>query len=242
MIKPHKLTFFIDFDGTITKQDVGETLIKFFGNVEEINKIIQLWAEHKITSSESWQMFIDIMQDYNKQLIDDIIDKIDIDPFFLEFLELTKKYNSPVIVLSDGWDYYIHKIFEKFKITIPFYSNHVEFDSYQKLKITFPHRDDECNLCGNCKRNHLLYNSSDYEDEFTIYIGDGLSDKCPATFVDYIFAKGQLLKFLEKHRISYYPFSNFNDIISIVNNLISKKRLKKRHQAILNRKKFYLEG
>lgn len=241
MISNHKLNFFIDFDGTITKQDVGETIIKYFGDVEKIDEIIQLWADHKITSSESWKLFIEIMHGYSPEKLDELIYKIDIDPYFFDFLELTQKYNFPVTILSDGWDYYIKKIFEKYNIKLNYFSNHVEFINY-KLTINFPYGDDECKLCGNCKRNHLLYFSSDNDDEFTVYIGDGLSDKCPATYVDYIFAKGSLLKYLEKHRISYFQFSSFNDINNIIIKLLSKKRLKKRHQAILNRKKFYLEG
>ncbi|HOP50729.1 MAG TPA: MtnX-like HAD-IB family phosphatase [Ignavibacteriales bacterium] len=242
MINNRKFNFFIDFDGTITKQDIGETIIKNYGDPEEINRIIEKWAKHEITSAESWYLFIDLMINYTQSSINNLLDTIDIDLYFLEFINFTKKHNFPILVLSDGWDYYIKYFFNKYNIDIPFYANKINFDNNNKIKISFPYKDDECNLCGNCKRNHLLLNSADDEREYTVYIGDGLSDRCPILYVDFIFAKGSLLKYLETNRISYYPFTNFKDVLNILEGLLAKKKLKKRHQALLNRKKFYLEG
>ena len=46
----------------------------------------------------------------------------------------------------------------------------------------------------NCKKNHIINHSSD--DDITIYIGDGNSDKDAAQYCDFIFAKNDLLKVL----------------------------------------------
>ncbi|MCK5085877.1 MAG: 2-hydroxy-3-keto-5-methylthiopentenyl-1-phosphate phosphatase, partial [Melioribacteraceae bacterium] len=113
-------------------------------------------------------------------------------------------------------------------------------DENNNLIPQFPYTDEECKICANCKRNHILNNSSD--DDFTIYIGDGLSDTCPAQFVDFIFAKRSLLKFCEKNRISYFPYNNFYDIKNRLDELMKKKRIKKRHQAELKRREVYIQG
>jgi len=114
------------------------------------------------------------------------------------------------------------------------------FDSEKNLIPKFPFTDEECKICANCKRNHILNNSS--EDDYTIYVGDGYSDTCPAQFVDFIFAKNSLLKFCEKERISYFPFSNFYDVTKRIDEMRNKKRLRKRHQAFLKRKEVYQQG
>ena len=40
MIKP-RLKVFVDFDGTITLEDVGEAIFRKFGDDEKVNQIIE---------------------------------------------------------------------------------------------------------------------------------------------------------------------------------------------------------
>jgi len=47
------------------------------------------------------------------------------------------------------------------------------------------------------------------------------------------------LKYCEVQRITYFPFRNFDDVILRMNELLSKKRLKKRHQAELKRREAF---
>ena len=39
---------FVDFDGTITKQDVGEQMFLKFGDAEEAQNIIEKWFKNEI--------------------------------------------------------------------------------------------------------------------------------------------------------------------------------------------------
>jgi 2-hydroxy-3-keto-5-methylthiopentenyl-1-phosphate phosphatase len=122
------------------------------------------------------------------------------------------------------------------------YSNKVIIDEENNLTPIFPHTDEECKRCANCKRNHILNNSADDENEYSVYIGDGWSDVCPAQYCDFIFAKSSLLKYCESNRITYFPYTNFNDVITKLDQLKEKKRLKKRHQAQLKRREVYIQG
>jgi 2-hydroxy-3-keto-5-methylthiopentenyl-1-phosphate phosphatase len=56
----------------------------------------------------------------------------------------------------------------------------------------FPHADRNCWRCANCKKKQL--SSPENKGKMLIYIGDGLSDLCPASHADLVFAKGSLLK------------------------------------------------
>ena len=103
---------------------------------------------------------------------------------------------------------------------------------------SFPFYNSECRSSASCKRNHIISNSS--EDEYTVFIGDGNSDNDAIQYVDFIFAKDDLLKFCEINRITYFPFNNFNDVSSKLNELMARKRLKKRHQAQLKRREAFL--
>ena len=230
---------FVDFDGTITTHDVGETLFRKFGEKEKINDIITNLLNDKISAKESWELMCNAVDTIDKETIDDFIDKMEIDATFHEFVDYCNSNGMELIVLSDGFDYYINKIFEKEKLGhIKVYSNHLSLSANNKLVPSFPYLDASCLSSANCKRNHIINNSSD--DDYTVFIGDGNSDKYTSQFCDFIFAKDDLLKYCETERITYFPYKNFQDVILKLDQLRLKKRLKKRHQAELKRKEAYM--
>ncbi len=231
---------FIDFDGTITTKDVGEEFILKFGDKVKAYEIIKLWLDGEITSIQTWERLCETVKNPDLAEVDKFIEGIEIDPYLHEFIEYCNEKDIEIVVLSDGLDYYIDKIMKKNNLDkLKVYSNHVEFEN-GKCIPTFPYTDEECKLCANCKRNHVINHSSD--DDFTIYIGDGYSDACPVQYVDFVFAKKSLLKYCEKNRITYFPFRDFSDVLKRVDELINKKKLKKRHQAVLKRLEVYKQG
>ena len=78
------------------------------------------------------------------------------------------------------------------------------------------------------------------DDDFTVIIGDGNSDKDTVEYCDFIFAKDDLLKYCERERITFFPFKNFVDVTKKLTELNEMKRLKKRHRAVLKRRQAYL--
>jgi len=233
-----QLKIFIDFDGTITKVDVGNVIFKYFGDEEKGNEIISKLRSGAITARQCWEMLNDSVTSVDKNKLHQLIDEIEIDDAFYSFINFCKENELDVIVLSDGFDYYIDRIFKRENLShLTYYSNNLALTENNKMELSFPFYDSSCPTSANCKRNHIINNSSD--DDFTVYIGDGNSDKYPVQFCDYIFAKKSLLKFCEVERIPFFPYTTFNDVIKRFEELLSKKRLKKRHQAELKRKEIY---
>lgn len=232
---------FIDFDGTITNVDVGEAMFLKFGDADRSNDIIDRWIKREITSVQSWQLLCETVENFNAEIFDEFLSTISIDDSFFEFDKFCNANNFDRWILSDGLDYYIERILNANNLKhIPLYSNKLSFDENNNLVPEFPYTDEECSQCANCKRNHIINNSGD--TDFTVYIGDGYSDTCPAQYCDFIFAKNSLLKYCEVNRITYFPFNSFRDVQKKLNELMNKKRLKKRHQAELKRKQVYLQG
>jgi len=240
-MKEKNFKIFVDFDGTITKEDIGEVMFLKFGDAQKAKEIVNDWINEKINARQSWGMLCKTINNLDIKKFDDFLLSSEIDNSFKKFIEYCTENNYEVRILSDGLDYYINKILLKENLShLEVYSNKLSFDNNGNLIPIFPYTDEECKRCANCKRNHVLNFSGD--DEFSIYIGDGYSDVCPAQYCDYIFAKKSLLKYCEINRITYYPYSDFNDVIKKLEELKQKKRLKKRYQAELKRKEVYIQG
>jgi 2-hydroxy-3-keto-5-methylthiopentenyl-1-phosphate phosphatase len=229
---------FMDFDGTMT-EDVGESIFLRFGKEDKIKLIIEDLLEDKISSKDFWFFVCDSIPQINKEELDKFIDGFNVDPGFGDFYKFCNENEIKLFILSDGFDYYIERILKKEGLEdIKYYSNKLQIID-NKLIPSFPYLDIDFPSSANCKRNHIINNSG--EDEYTVFIGDGNSDKYAVQYCDFIFAKGDLLKFCEKERISYFPFNNFYDVKQIMTKLLSKKRLKKRHQAELRRREAYMQ-
>jgi 2,3-diketo-5-methylthio-1-phosphopentane phosphatase len=230
---------FIDFDGTITKSDVGEEIFRKFVDEEVVTRIVDDLLTDQISSRECWEALCLAAPSIEKKKFDEFILSQEVEPSLHSFIEYCRKNNFPVFVLSDGFDYYIEKILKRENLGhLKFFSNNLNLTAEGKLIPSFPYYKAESRSSSNCKQNHIIENSS--EDDYTVYIGDGSSDIDAVQYVDFIFAKDGLLRFCEMNRITFFPFSNFDDVIVKLDELLSKKRLKKRHQAELKRREAYL--
>jgi 2,3-diketo-5-methylthio-1-phosphopentane phosphatase len=238
-MKKRTLKVFVDFDGTITLEDVGEAIFRKFGKEEKVNSIVEDLLNDKISSRQCWDQLCDSVSFINRYELDEFIDLLDVDPTFISFVDFCKNNEIEIVVLSDGFDYYIDRLFYKAGLDgLKYYSNKLSVDDKGILKVEYPYFDVDSQTSANCKRNHIINHSS--EDDYTIYIGDGNSDKDASQYCDFIFAKNGLARFCSMERISFYPFSDFFQIQSKLLELMAKKNLRKRHQAQLKRKSAYL--
>src|SRR4030067_238899 len=166
---------FIDFDGTITNADVGENIFLKFGDEKEVKRIIEDLLTEKISSKQCWLSLCESVHQINKDELDNFIDEFKIDPGFKDFIGLCKKNEVHHFILSDGFDYYIERIFLRENLNdLKYYSNKLQIIN-NKLIPSFPHHDIDFPSSANCKRNHIINNSAD--EEYTVFIGDGNSDK-----------------------------------------------------------------
>jgi 2,3-diketo-5-methylthio-1-phosphopentane phosphatase len=230
---------FVDFDGTITLEDVGEAIFNKFGETEKVAKIIEDLLSDKISSRQCWDNLCDSVDAVNKAELDEFIDTLDVDPSFITFVKFCDENKIEMVVLSDGFDYYIDRLFNKAGLTgLKYYSNKLFVEEKGILKAEYPYFDIDSPTSANCKKNHIINHSND--DDYTVYIGDGNSDKDAAQYCDFIFAKNGLARFCSMEKISFYPFINFTEVQNKLTELMLKKNLRKRHQAQLKRKSAYM--
>lgn len=238
------INIFIDFDGTITKGDLGDNLFYNFGGII-CTKIIEEYRAELISAAECFTREAEACGNVSQKDVSDFIDKQEIDISFGNFIDFCRNKKSDArqikfIIVSDGLDFYIERILRKYNLSdVPFLANKLEFAD-TGMNISFPYSDEECDRCANCKRNHILTLSGD--DDIIVYIGDGYSDKCAVKYADIVFARGELQTFCQNENISYYLFNSFEDVITRMEEILNKKRIRKRQQAEFNRKEVYFAG
>lgn len=233
-----EIKIFCDFDGTIAKNDIGNLFYCEFGEPNICDDLVSKWKRREITSIECLSGECSTIRNLTYEKAFSFIDGQEIDESFLDFAKFCQENNLELIILSDGLSIYIERILKKYNLNLRFYSNSIKIIENGTAEMIFAYTDSTCQVCANCKRNHIIMNSSD--DDITIYIGDGNSDICPIEYVDYIYAKEDLLLYCERNRIPYTSFRNFNEIKESLKKLISKKRIKKRNTAVLKRRELYL--
>ncbi|OGL40235.1 MAG: hypothetical protein A3C43_06410 [Candidatus Schekmanbacteria bacterium RIFCSPHIGHO2_02_FULL_38_11] len=202
-----------DFDGTVTKRDVCYLLLDEFAkfNWQETDR---QWVDGRLSTEEAYKKLLKSI-DITKEKFDRFIETVEIDEGFKAFFFGCKKNNVRVEIVSDGLDYYIRRILEREGLgEIPFHSNRLNFKGNEwvlefdkKSHKLCPRKD---NPCGFCKR--MVVEARKNEGYKIIFIGDGPSDRCPASCADIVFAKGFLKEFCVENKISHYEFMDFNDV------------------------------
>jgi 2,3-diketo-5-methylthio-1-phosphopentane phosphatase len=234
---------FCDFDGTVCLQDVGEQFFLAFAD-EKAEQNIQRLLSDEITMQEWLTELCEAIPLIRQKEFMDFVDQFVIDPHFIEFVRFCKEQEISLMVLSDGLDAYIERVLSNAGLKhIPFFANHAEFlnvHGREKLAVTFPHTDAECNLCGNCKRNHMLNTSAD--DDIIVYVGDGYSDRCPVKYADVVFAKQQLIKHCQEQNITYFEFNHFGDVQVKMKEIVQRRRIRHRQEAVMARREVFIQG
>jgi len=198
--------FFIDFDGTITKQDVCSAMVTKFAK-EGWEKINLQWEEGTLSTEECAQLTLELM-DVEPEQLDVFFEKTEIDNTFIEFVAWAEHQEYPVSILSDGYDNYIKKVLTRYGLEIPYYANHLEYEQGWRIKCL--HGDKDCQKCGVCKTE--LMQELVQPGYISIYIGDGYSDICPAEYADIVFAKDSLARLCREKGIPFHPYEDFCDI------------------------------
>ena len=184
--------------------------MKKMPNIVEADKM-RKFARCEITYEELTGGRKDVRFDECELTLDDFIDSIEIDDYFVEFCQFLKKNDINLVILSDGFDLFIQKILEKNDIkNVKFYANHFLHNEDGSFSIEFPFYNPACEKkAGMCKCAMVK------EQEFC-YIGDGTSDLCIAQKAKILFATKSLKDYCKKHSLIHYPFNSFRDIIELL--------------------------
>ena len=200
-----------DFDGTITREDVGYHFLNRFTK-ENWEGIDRDFVEGKIGSKEAYTRIARLIVGTKEEMIEFILLNSNVDPHFVEFYEFCKEQGVDLKIVSDGFGLYIDALLAHHNIEgIDFFANKIVFIDEKRIDIEFPYYNPECGNCGVCKRGILRRFRDDYDH--IIFVGNGLSDRCIAGEADEVYAKSTLYLYCTKNGIDFWSYNDFSDII-----------------------------
>jgi 2-hydroxy-3-keto-5-methylthiopentenyl-1-phosphate phosphatase len=250
-LKEYRLKIFCDFDGTVTENDIWiSCLYKFVRDKKKFESIISDFEEMVIGAKECLTSLLPLIEDFSFEKFHEYLDEEKIDPFFRDFIKFCEEENFPLTIVSGGFDYYIEYLLNREDLNVNYCSTKLIWEKSNDSKIVlgceFTYDDEHCYWCETSKRNILINNTNDLDNEISVYIGDGISDFCVANYADVVFAKGKLASYCWKNNITYFDYINFNDIIKKLKKLIEGKshggKLKQRQEAKIKRRDVLLGG
>lgn len=232
------IRLFIDFDGTVTTIDTGDAFFRHFGEFEPIHSQL---LNGEFSVGEYYIRSVALLSNKTTpQAIREFALAQPVDACMRELLDVCRRYNVDVTVVSDGFDAYITPILEHAGLDyLNVRCNRLIFDSVTHTWTpTFPGASDSCScFCASCKRNVLLASSA--PNDVIVYVGDGRSDRCAAEHADVVFAKDNLRSWCSNNGIPHHPFHSLRDVCRILERRLRTNDLRARKQAELARKRAF---
>jgi 2,3-diketo-5-methylthio-1-phosphopentane phosphatase len=211
VFKRKKALVVCDFDGTICTLDMGNSVLSHFTK-KSWEDIDREYIKGSIGSREAYTKIAPEIKATPETLRKYVLKKAKIDSAFVKFYRLAQSKGVDVKIVSDGLDFYIQTVLEKYELDdIEYFTNTLAFDGNNTVSIDFPQMNLLCGRCGTCKNKILNDHRLMYKQ--IIYVGDGHSDICPSRLADFVFAKDVLLKSCEQDgRGAYAPLLSFGDV------------------------------
>jgi 2,3-diketo-5-methylthio-1-phosphopentane phosphatase len=199
-----------DFDGTITEMDSLRLLLETFGP-PDWEEFEEEYARGNITATEALENEMQMLELSIEKVIGFTRNNISIDSTFIPFVDWCREENIPLTIVSSNFESIIKSILYTFGLKdLNVQSNNISEREGVLYIIPGELKNPECKACHLCKT--LAVREFRKKGYTTIYIGDGLTDRCPAWESDIIFARSKLRAALTRLKINHLELINFSQV------------------------------
>ncbi len=215
MIETKKTLVQCDFDGTITEEDVSFIMLDTFAD-GDWRQLFREYEEGKISVGHFNTAAFAMVKADRQSLLEIVKDKIKVRPGFHQLVDYCRRRGFRFVIVSNGLDFYIKKILRDAGLEdIEVFSAKTQFHP-EGLKVQYIGPDGS-QLNNDFKAAYV--NSFLREGYRIIYAGNGNSEIAPAKMCSHIFATGALLAYCQQTNLGCIPFTDFNEIIRVMERL-----------------------
>ncbi len=207
---PTPVSLLIDFDGTISLQDVGDALLRdLVADQAAVRRMDQLYHEGRKGSRElnAWDM--DVLP-RDPAALYAVVDALPLDDSFVDLVRVVQESGAAIEVVSDGVGFHVERMLARLGLhDLPVATNAAELGRGGD-GVTFPYGHPACLVCGTCKRERIRAHQG--AGRAVVFVGDGPSDRYAAHHADVIFAKWSLADWCREQGIAYEPWERLADV------------------------------
>jgi 2,3-diketo-5-methylthio-1-phosphopentane phosphatase len=210
-----RFALFLDFDNTITTSDVLDRVIERYSVTERWRGWEADWRSGRISTRECLEKQVAELRVSADELIR-FTDSIDIDEAFEPLVTWATEKGIETAIVSDNFRIVIEAMLRRRGLPlVPVFANSLSFAG-DRPRASFPFLDPACERCAHCKAQHLRRDAG----RLRIFVGDGLSDICPASAADVTFAKDALAVHLRSSGCPFRPFRSLGDVLESLASLV----------------------
>lgn len=204
--------YLCDFDGTVACADVGNRFFNhFIPDKAAYAALLESWFGNDIGGREILARECALAEVNEAEAIAFADAHAEIDPAFPAFVAAVRARGAGVAIASDGLLLYIRRILDAHGLTdVEASANALVFDGRRIAPVFGSPEGEGCGRCGSCKGAVLARCARGFAR--TVFIGDGLSDRCGARAAGVVYAKGDLGAWCEGEGIAARPWETFADI------------------------------
>ena len=218
------IEIFCDFDGTLTNQDTLWVLLDRFAPPEWYNIELKMLAG-EMSERDGLKAELRMINQPDEILLSTLLKEIKPAEGIEELIALVRQENWRMQVLSGGLRRFAGALWKDWGYgDIPLFAN----DHYRNgeggievIEAAIPRLQEHCN---HCKRWHI--EQAIKRGSEVVYIGDGLTDFCPAEVAHRSYAKGHLLEYLHEKGLEAIPFDDLRVVAEDLKYLTAKNAKK----------------
>ena len=202
----------VDYDGTVSRQDVGDVLLQAHSLVDAATVAAKDLAYDAglVGSRELMQWDMEVLP-RDAALLRRTVAGIPQDETFPSFVRSVRATGALVEIVSDGLGFYVASNLERLDpaladLPVATNENRVEGPG----GVSFPYGHSACHVCGTCKRERVRLHGAG--GRAVIFVGDGTSDRYAAHHADVVFAKDALLDWGRATGRHFIAWERFGEI------------------------------
>lgn len=201
---------FTDFDGTVTTVDSLQRLLTVFTG-DAWRRIEDEVEAGRVGDRRSLRMEFDLVRATRREALAVVDRDVRIDPSFPAFAARLAARGVPLTVLSGGFASIIRRVLRRHGLgRLEVRANEARVEG-KRWRVVPSRRRRLCGECNHCKSVSIV--RAVRSGARTVFIGNGVTDRCPAGRADIVFAKGILAAHCRREGIRYRRYRTFADVL-----------------------------
>jgi 2-hydroxy-3-keto-5-methylthiopentenyl-1-phosphate phosphatase len=201
-------TIVVDFDGTVTEEDLLDEIASRFGDPAVYQEVEDGLDEGRMPLREVITREFEPVTKPLDEIVRWELETVRVRSGFRELVQLAEERGWRMIIVSSGFHELIEPILEREGVEVELHANRVD-PRPEGWRVLWQY-DESCDSCGeSCKRSIVKEFGGEGE---IVYVGDGYSDRCAAEASHRVFATKGLARYLDEQGVPYERFDDFHDV------------------------------